>query len=301
MVKKAIKILVFVVLLVLTACKAETIEDGMKQSDIQYVKISHVVPMDAGATVFYRAKSDISGQFPLGVAYFKGSDETGWEHIKHGFSYYENENLMVEMDRIPSHPLFPVQEVGDRKYLTFGEINNPYIQKVLVRDRATGKWNEAKIVREHDFIFYHIGDPHGVKGVSEQGHVIDIQGTGDKEMQDLHKRESIAHDFLHEKVLKDGGNHYYLGTIDEFIVLEDEMKNKENYWKLANIDPKTFEGQTVFIEKYKVDLHQLEQTHRGDAFAYIIMIDNKAFGGYISVEKQGSKLVFDLEQNQISN
>jgi hypothetical protein len=63
----------------------------------------------------------------------------------------------------------------------------------------------------------------------------------------------------------------------------------------VNIDPKRYNGQTVYIEKYKIDLHQLEQVHKGDAFANILMTDNEVIGGYIAIENQGSKLFFDLE------
>jgi hypothetical protein len=294
LVQKVIIIFAIVILLFLTGCKTDSIEEGMKQSDIDFVNISHIVPIDDGAAVFYRTQTDIPNQFPIGVAYFLGSDEEGWEHITHGWSYYDNENLIINIQRIP-HTLFSGKDNDDSVYLTFGEINNPYIENVLVRDRNNKEWDEAVIVNENDYIFYHIGDQYGVKGLSGQGHVIDIQGTGDKEMQDLHKREGAAHDFLHEHLLNNGGTHYYLGTVEHFIVEDNEAENKQNHWNLVNIDPKRYNGQTVYIEKYKIDLHQLEQVHKGDAFANILMTDNEVIGGYIAIENQGSKLFFDLE------
>jgi hypothetical protein len=299
---KYLLFLMLALMVLMLGCKAETIKKGMQNADIEYTDISHIHQTNNGAAVFYRAKTDIPNQFPLGLAFFKGSQEEEWEYIISSWSHYENENLIISEDAVPGNILSSKPD-GNSIHIKYGEIRNPYINKVLVRDRKTGEWIDAEIVRENDFIFYKIGNFDGVKALSSEGNVIDIQGIGNQVSRELGERKEIAHEYLHEKVM-DGyeGDHYYLGTSDSYQMNKDKLKlnSREFIWKLVNVSPEQFEGHDIYVEKFKIDLNSLEQKHKGSAFFNLLITSDTVISGYITIESE-NKLFFDLSGNELKN
>lgn len=116
----------------------------------------------------------------LGVAFFKGDDESGWENVgAHGWEHYENENFTI----YDKHLI-----VDDRKgnnlhefHVVFGELTNPNIAKVETKASAGSAgltvFNPAKIVSHKGNRYYlKIGEETIVRGLSKEGEVIDRQG-----------------------------------------------------------------------------------------------------------------------------
>lgn len=109
------------------------------------------------------------------IAFFSGDDKLGWEYLKKrsGWTYYSNDNMTVYHQPIP-------QEVAAKKNtrIIFGEINNPTIQDVQVKDKE-GNFVSATILNEDNKnIYYIIGKFNDVevRGLSKDKEIIDQQG-----------------------------------------------------------------------------------------------------------------------------
>lgn len=112
----------------------------------------------------------------LAVAFFKGSDEEGWVNIgHHGWTHYENENMTVYCE-----PLRDYDNSGKKLhefYVVFGEVNNPKIVTVETKTKDGNSFKEAEMItKKGNRYYFQIGNEPIVRGLSENGEVINKQG-----------------------------------------------------------------------------------------------------------------------------
>jgi hypothetical protein len=112
----------------------------------------------------------------LTVAFFKGNDDEGWESIGgHSWEYYENSNMTVYDKHL--HDADRKGNVLHEFHVMFGEVNNPEIVKVETTDMARANFKEARMIGyEGKWYYFQIGERTIVRGLSEDGEVVDQQG-----------------------------------------------------------------------------------------------------------------------------
>nr|WP_106779144.1 hypothetical protein [Lysinibacillus timonensis] len=112
----------------------------------------------------------------LAVAFFKGSDEEGWESIgHHGWTHYENDNMTVYIEPLREHD--DKGSTLNEFYVVFGEVNNADIVKVETKSEGEEQFKEAKVITaQGNRYYFQIGREPIVRGLSESGTVIDRQG-----------------------------------------------------------------------------------------------------------------------------
>ncbi|EDL66393.1 hypothetical protein [Bacillus sp. SG-1] len=160
----------------------EAIEKGIPY-DVE--NVIHTHHYDGITVLLYTTLPD-KKDFPfadyeaLAVAFFKGDDESGWENVGvHGWEHYENDNFTI----YDQHLIVDDSEGNNlhKFHVVFGELTNPKIAKVETKASAGSAgltvFNPAKIVSHKGNRYYlKIGEETIVRGLSENGEVIDRQG-----------------------------------------------------------------------------------------------------------------------------
>lgn len=162
--------------------KYDTLAEGLRKGVPYDVKdVVHTHKADDVTVVFYLTEPDpkdlpSADYDALGVAFFSGSDQEGWEHIgPNGWTHVANDDMTVYYQSLPSS----VQQGSEREelYVVYGEINNSLIQKIETKSLQAGSYREANIIEKNGQRYYYtIGDERVVRGLSETGEVISQQG-----------------------------------------------------------------------------------------------------------------------------
>lgn len=156
----------------------EAIEKGIpyKNKHIIHTVLHNHVTVVFYTTVPVLEDSSSVNYEVMSVAFFKGSNQKGWENIGHtGWTHYENKNMTVYNEH-----LYVSDDEGNLLHdfhVIFGEVHNGEIEKV---DTTTEKEKEFKpanmMIDQGKRYYYQIGDSHIVRGLSKDGKVIDRQG-----------------------------------------------------------------------------------------------------------------------------
>ncbi|MYL35643.1 hypothetical protein GLW05_18870 [Pontibacillus yanchengensis] len=143
--------------------------------------VIHTMQYDGVTIVLYTTYPD-KDQMPnadfevLNVAFLEGSDEDGWKNI--GFDswkHYENDNMTVYVEPLRVHD--DKANVLHEFYVVFGKINNPDIATIETKAEKDLSFEEAEVISKNGRRYYlQIGQEHIVRGLSEDGEVIDRQG-----------------------------------------------------------------------------------------------------------------------------
>lgn len=106
----------------------------------------------------------------LGVVFFEGSNEEGWEKIGNtGWTHYENDMFtFYNASFIKSH---------ESVWVVFGQINNPDIVSIETKAKEDTGFQKAKIMQSSKIRYYfQVGRESIVRGLSKNGDVIYEQG-----------------------------------------------------------------------------------------------------------------------------
>lgn len=183
-----IALILLLVLLDFELGKRDHLQEAMeKETPYKVNDIIHTEQYDNVTIVMYQIEPN-HDEFPanhfeaIAIAFFKGSDQLDWENIGyHGWTHYENDNMTVNHE-----PLRKYDHKGNKLhafFVVFGEVNNPEITKVEVKTKEEESFKEAEIIRHRGNryyfqIFYDVGkNSILVRGLSEKGNVIDLQGA----------------------------------------------------------------------------------------------------------------------------
>ncbi|MGM0845680.1 MAG: hypothetical protein ACQEUT_11940 [Bacillota bacterium] len=117
----------------------------------------------------------------LGMAFFEGNDQKGWNSLGNSGwrTEYDHEDMTVYEERLMDY-----DKKGDKLHelhVVFGKINNPEIVRVETKaisgDAGRTTFEPAKIVNYKEERFYfQIGEETIVRGLSEDGTVVNRQG-----------------------------------------------------------------------------------------------------------------------------
>lgn len=161
--------------------KYETLQEAIEKAiPYEVNNVIHKEIYDGVTIIMYTTDPDkeelpLANYEALAVAFFTGNDKDGWENIgHHGWTHYENENLTVYIE-----PLRDFKDTGEtihEFYVVFGEINNPEIVRVETKSPEEKNFEEAKILTKYGRYYFKIGRETTVRGLSEDGVVLDQQG-----------------------------------------------------------------------------------------------------------------------------
>nr|WP_263323448.1 hypothetical protein [Neobacillus sp. Marseille-Q6967] len=178
-VKNRIILLVISFMFLLTGCKYSTLDEAIKKG-IPY-KVHEVVHIqkEKGVTaVLYTAIPD-KKETPhitepvLGVAFFKGNDEEGWENVgPNGWTHMEGEPFTMYQDFYREF-----DEDGNQTlelHVIFGEITNREVTRIQTLERGSeDQYKDAAVVDADSGRYYlTFGRTSGIRGLSEAGEVI---------------------------------------------------------------------------------------------------------------------------------
>lgn len=172
-INKFLPMIVFLLLIaflyLLLGCKSQSLEDAISKS-IPYPvsSILHIEEIPDGAIVFYLSPKD--DYHLMGVAFYKGNDERGWENIGPlDLGDYYAEQISLNGKTVDFYPEDPF---NDRLIVIFGQINDPEIKKVKV-GRANVEFVEANILESPEGRFYFkIGNYNIIQGLNTDGEVV---------------------------------------------------------------------------------------------------------------------------------
>lgn len=158
--------------------KYATLEEAIYEAIPYKVEdVIYITEHDTITIVMYQTiptGPQFQGQEVEAVAFFKGNDADGWENVGfHGWTHYENENMTVYIE-----PFRQSDQTGNQLhefYVVFGKVNNPEITTVQTMNGE--QFQDAKMVQHDGKLYYfQIGRNRIVRGLNENGEVIDRQG-----------------------------------------------------------------------------------------------------------------------------
>ncbi|WP_088102857.1 hypothetical protein [Halalkalibacter urbisdiaboli] len=162
--------------------KYDSFEEVVEKGIPYKVKdVLHTENIDGITVVMYTTEPN-QDAFPsmnteaLTVAFLEGNDNEGWENIgPNGWSHYDNNNMTVNYENVRKYD----NKGNLLKYIpvTFGEIKNASIRRVETKEKNSENFNEVAIIEHnHKRYYFDIGFHKIVRGLSEEGEVIDRQG-----------------------------------------------------------------------------------------------------------------------------
>ncbi|TLS36420.1 hypothetical protein [Pseudalkalibacillus caeni] len=279
--KKQYLFLFFGLIFLLVSCENPRPLDETLSS-IKGYNGSHVlVPVKEGAILIYTVKPENADGTAIGSGFLKGSKEEGWIRADGGFGWdmYGNANLMTAENRLLVHKS---DNPDDEKTvsLSYGLVENPYITNIFLKEG--NDWIEAEYIPEKR-IYYKIGDFTGIKGTSKNGTVIDIQGTGDFEMQQLIDKQVLGERFLQEIEWLRGYEYHFLGATEHTMTKEDW----EHTGKPAGLDIPSNVTKLEYI--FPVTPQELTTKNQSEeSRVTLFLINRNNVVGYISA-KNGIK------------
>jgi hypothetical protein len=172
-------VLLFIILLIMmTGCSYPTLNEAIKK-DTPY-KVNNVIHIENVGSISIVLYDTIPEQeeFPhltepvLGIAFFKGSDEDGWENVgPNGWDHQENTQFTIY------HEFFSEYDnKGDLIVdvpVIFGEINNKEIESIETSGDSKNYKEAVVIDTEYGRYYLAIGHITSIKGLSKNGDVIE--------------------------------------------------------------------------------------------------------------------------------
>lgn len=139
------------------------------------------VPTEAGTVAVFTVKPEGEEFLAVGSVFAK---ETGnGKYVRDQGSswiHYDNPNVIVSDDFYwPNAENAEPEDQG--LHISYGFVPNINIESIYLLDRKENKWVKANYSKEKQ-IYYLLGEYSGTKAIGKNGAVIDIQGTGDMEM-----------------------------------------------------------------------------------------------------------------------
>jgi hypothetical protein len=162
--------------------KYESLSEAIEKSiPYEIREIVHKEKYEGLTIIMYKAIPD-KKEWPnadfdgIGIAFFEGNDQDGWENIGHnGWSHFNDENFSIDFE-----DLLLTDEEGNvllDLYVTFGDVNNPDIAVMETKAEGDKEFKKAElIVKSGKRYYFQIGRAKEVRGISETGMVIDQQG-----------------------------------------------------------------------------------------------------------------------------
>ncbi|MDT3701240.1 MAG: hypothetical protein RO469_17715 [Thermincola sp.] len=153
-----------------TGEKLHTVEDAISKS-IPY-KVSNIldiVKMPGGAIIFYLSPKD--NYHLIGVAFFKGDNEKGWEIVgPRDLRDYHADQFSFNVETVA---VFDAQgPFAERIQVVFGQINDNEIKDIKVGG-AEVKFVNAKIIENAEGRFYYkVGKYNIVQGLNKNGEIV---------------------------------------------------------------------------------------------------------------------------------
>ncbi len=172
-VHKYLLLLIFSTILFLyffTGGKPHTVEDAIsKTMPYKVSSILDIVKMPGGAIVFYLSPRD--NYQLMGVAFFKGDDEKGWEIVgPRDLRDYHADQFSFNVQTVAA---FNAQGPFDERLkVIFGQINDNEI-KVIKVGGAEVEFANAKIIQNTEGRFYYkVGKYNIVQGLNKNGEIV---------------------------------------------------------------------------------------------------------------------------------
>ncbi|MGP4072957.1 hypothetical protein ACTWQB_10435 [Piscibacillus sp. B03] len=157
----------------------ENLQEAMDKSiPFKVNRVIHTTEYDGVTIVMYSTiPDDLAGaqeNEALGLAYFKGNDEDGWENVgHHGWSHYHHDQLSLYSE--------PFREYDSKGrplhdfHVAYGQIVNPEIIEVKARVDETYEKIDI-ITNEWKRYYLTIGEVTAIKGLSKDGEVLSKHG-----------------------------------------------------------------------------------------------------------------------------
>lgn len=165
-------------MLMITGCKYPTLKAAINEA-IPYKKVEvlYTTKRDGSTIVLYSTKAEGEGanyikEPVLGVAFFEGNNEDGWENEgPNGWEHYESKNYTV------FHQSYTLYDNRGKTLkdmdAVFGVIKNEKIDRIELTNQDSNDFKQAKIILKEGKRYYlGIGLNPTVRALNAKGEVI---------------------------------------------------------------------------------------------------------------------------------
>ncbi|MEH7010423.1 hypothetical protein V7087_06310 [Neobacillus niacini] len=167
-----------VLVLTLTGCKYPTLEKAIAETiPFEVQEVLYKTKSDRMTIVLYTTKAEGEEvehikEPVLGVSFFEGNDEKGWENDgPNGWEYAESETYSTYHENYTKYD--DKGKILKDIYVVFGEINNENIAAIEIADQDSEEYQKAKMIKKGSKRYYFgLGFRPKVRALNDIGEVI---------------------------------------------------------------------------------------------------------------------------------